>query len=598
MKGKGNYAQLKFTSDVRKNTILQIERAERQTKVDPLAVPGADLYAAAATAEKAALHGPRVAYATEGERQAFMHRCDDVAANEVPPFPGPGQREASGDPVAQTTVTGITRADTAAQLIMDNQGLRRGIKVQGREIVANIPTSLTPLSKEGADNAILKQSVSLHSVGRQPPQGAPNSPQMTSVPRKIDNEKWGEVVDLINDDSIISQYKLSPAGKCRECAYRISKILYDNHIPHSATGVLVWSGVSNLNPTNHYAISANFGDAEMVIDPSFGQFGSMTPFYGEKEKWIENLKDAFKNKLIISKEYADISLAEREIYGLFFAAPSDFNGNIIQSTRWHDRILKNPAAYAAYERKILGEGARNVASKSLIGKLASTVAKYRIVKSQDDKPQTKSISSDWTANDQSTRASAQKGSGNVERSALNNTVNLYGMEAADAKREMGATDIHALASQIRQMGSWDNAAGDLVPALLTDSPLWPRGRALMMVNEQTGQEYTLKDPEQGVPHREPVRIMRVNENHYVAMQGNTRLDVPSDGDCFYHAVLKALGTDIRPLMRQLGFQGGSDESQVIQALRRYLANRLETHARRYEPMVELIRIAETGPQPP
>jgi hypothetical protein len=87
-----------------------------------------------------------------------------------------------------------------------------------------------------------------------------------------------------------------------------------------------------------------------------------------------------------------------------------------------------------------------------------------------------------------------------------------------------------------ETGNWASEAGDLVPQVCTLLPGWPADRALV-VHHGGLFPSVFGTTREG---RMSVEIHREN-NHYSALVDGERVDVPGDGDCFFHATIMALG---------------------------------------------------------
>ncbi|WP_157379815.1 C80 family cysteine peptidase [Burkholderia ubonensis] len=144
-----------------------------------------------------------------------------------------------------------------------------------------------------------------------------------------------------------------------------------------------------------------------------------------------------------------------------------------------------------------------------------------------------------------------------------------------SRQEAVPDHVRALAEQIRTMGLWNNEGGDVVPHLLPELPIWPKGRALTIVDEQT---FAVTSFGQG----QPVKVLR-QDGHYNALIGDREIPVQPDGNCFYHAVLASLGADAGVMKQQLGLPSDASDEEVICALRGCLADYVLANSQRFAP---------------
>ncbi|MGC3030499.1 hypothetical protein ACPUER_36270, partial [Burkholderia sp. DN3021] len=147
--------------------------------------------------------------------------------------------------------------------------------------------------------------------------------------------------------------------------------------------------------------------------------------------------------------------------------------------------------------------------------------------------------------------------------------------------------MRTLADQIRTPRLWFHQGGDLVPILVTLSALWPQERALRILNENYDVLTSLGARQSD---REPVTLV-LRGMHYSALIDGIEIDPARDGECFYHALLAALGKeDAGAMKRQLGLPDHASEMAVIRALRAHLADYVEANPQLVEPY-----IAESSP---
>ncbi|MFQ6247296.1 hypothetical protein ACLMPP_22935 [Yersinia enterocolitica] len=159
------------------------------------------------------------------------------------------------------------------------------------------------------------------------------------------------VIDYIVRDHKIADYSRDPYGKCLVCAKRVVELLTQRNIPYRVIGLLIWSGLSNLTPANHYAVVASIGGQAIIIDPTAGQFSGWRPFYGTIDDWIAGFSQYLPRRLIKGREFISVSEAVSCLGSLIMGSPVDFNGIVLQNTIWHRKIMKNPVHFAAQEQK-------------------------------------------------------------------------------------------------------------------------------------------------------------------------------------------------------------------------------------------------------
>lgn len=158
-------------------------------------------------------------------------------------------------------------------------------------------------------------------------------------------------VDYIVNDYRIREYTDNPRGKCLVCAKRVVELLAQRNIPYRVIGLLSWYGLSDLTPANHYAVVASINCQAIIIDPTAGQFPAWQPFYGNIDDWITGLSLYLPHRLIKGREFVNVTEAETILGSLIMGSPLDFNGNVLQNTGWHSKIMKNPAHFSAQEQK-------------------------------------------------------------------------------------------------------------------------------------------------------------------------------------------------------------------------------------------------------
>jgi len=134
----------------------------------------------------------------------------------------------------------------------------------------------------------------------------------------------------------------------------------------------------------------------------------------------------------------------------------------------------------------------------------------------------------------------------------------------------------SMSTSIRSPGIWNTSIMDLVPALMTRLPSWPRHRSLLLITEIPGSRpwsvrFTPGQAERiypTAPHPETnesdVVLRRTTLNHYNLQLGQDTVEIPADGDCFFNAVVR-------------GLNEGGQGSFTMQGLRNEAANYVEQH---------------------
>ena len=150
---------------------------------------------------------------------------------------------------------------------------------------------------------------------------------------------------------MITNYEHNPFGKCLVCAKRVVELLRQRNISYRVIGLLAWSGLSNLTPENHYAVVANIDGQAIIIDPTAGQFLGWQPFYGAIDDWITGFGLYLPHRLIKGREFITVSEAEFSLGCFIVGSPVDFKGIVLHNTMWYERMMKNPALFAALEQK-------------------------------------------------------------------------------------------------------------------------------------------------------------------------------------------------------------------------------------------------------
>jgi hypothetical protein len=115
------------------------------------------------------------------------------------------------------------------------------------------------------------------------------------------------------------------------------------------------------------------------------------------------------------------------------------------------------------------------------------------------------------------------------------------------------------ANLVRTPNEWDVEIMDLVPALITRLPNWPRNRSLLIIEQRPERQdwsvrFTPGQVERAYPAIDhPLRsgadvvLRRIGENHYnlVPSEGN-EIEFDADGDCFFNAVARGLNEGQAP----------------------------------------------------
>ncbi len=153
------------------------------------------------------------------------------------------------------------------------------------------------------------------------------------------------IIDEVKNDPTISKLANVP-DSCHECAIRVSQILNLHRVPYRVIALLMWAGLSDRIPSNHYAIVASIDGQAIIIDPSAGQFLPVgNGFYGRFDDWIMLFGRCVPRRLIKAREFISVREASISMGSNFFGGPMDCDGIVVQRTLWYDRIMKNQAAY-------------------------------------------------------------------------------------------------------------------------------------------------------------------------------------------------------------------------------------------------------------
>ncbi|MFI8384941.1 hypothetical protein [Pseudomonas sp. NPDC079086] len=130
----------------------------------------------------------------------------------------------------------------------------------------------------------------------------------------------------------------------------IQTFLNQHQVTHRVIALLMWSGLSDRVPANHYAIVASIGGQAIIIDPSAGQFFG-EGFYGHFDDWMMRFDMCVPRRLIKAREFLNVREASINMGSSFFGGPMASDGVVVQRTLWYDRIIKNQAAYAEQEQR-------------------------------------------------------------------------------------------------------------------------------------------------------------------------------------------------------------------------------------------------------
>lgn len=153
------------------------------------------------------------------------------------------------------------------------------------------------------------------------------------------------IIDEVKNDGAIAKWVNVP-DSCHECAIRVSQILNLHRVPYRVIALLMWAGLSDRIPSNHYAIVASIDGQAIIIDPSAGQFLPVGKgYYGHFEDWIMLFDMCVPRRLIKAREFISVREASISMGSNFFGGPMDCYGIVVQRTLWYDRIMKNQAAY-------------------------------------------------------------------------------------------------------------------------------------------------------------------------------------------------------------------------------------------------------------
>lgn len=111
---------------------------------------------------------------------------------------------------------------------------------------------------------------------------------------------------------------------------------------------------------------------------------------------------------------------------------------------------------------------------------------------------------------------------------------------------------------LQHPGSWNDGLGDLQP-LIVNSPAWPDGRALRIVDTHSNSItlYRRGEPERRVHHGDTTLLPEPEDDEIILLRhgrhfsliqrdwDNVVSEVPSDGDCFFSCISLALGANDR-----------------------------------------------------
>ena len=171
--------------------------------------------------------------------------------------------------------------------------------------------------------------------------------------------------------------------------------------------------------------------------------------------------------------------------------------------------------------------------------------------------------------------------------------------ASDGPRGAGPGALSPLAAQaikkIRTMGSWSNLGGEIAPYVMTEIPGWPAGRVLRI--QAAGGRTVLDTFGADAGTAPPVLVsLDRRQSHYSPIVDDKPKRIPGDGDCFYRAVLIALGDrDRATLYAGLGLRSKVVDEVAIQGLRHAVADQLERESSRYDSRLEMLNLAHFTP---
>ncbi|WP_458131271.1 dermonecrotic toxin domain-containing protein [Pseudomonas sp. R3-41] len=130
---------------------------------------------------------------------------------------------------------------------------------------------------------------------------------------------------------------------------------------------------------------------------------------------------------------------------------------------------------------------------------------------------------------------------------------------------------------VRTPNEWDVEIMDLVPALVTQLPNWPRNRSLLIIEQRPERQdwsvrFTPGQVERAYPAIDhPLRsdtdivLSRIGENHYNLLLGEEVVAFDADGDCFFNAVARGLN------------EGQAQQRFSMQGLRNDVADYIDLH---------------------
>lgn len=177
-----------------------------------------------------------------------------------------------------------------------------------------------------------------------------------------------DLINAIRQDREVLHYETDQNLKCKECTTHITRLLRRRHCRHRVIGLLIWRGLSDTLPGNHYAVVAETSEGPIIIDPTFGQFSGDGPFYGRYDEWVSALRRALPNRLIRAAEFLSTGEAERCVGSFFVGDPTSFDGIVIQTTTWFERIQRNPIVYATYKKARLRADKRPQRSSNMLSR--------------------------------------------------------------------------------------------------------------------------------------------------------------------------------------------------------------------------------------
>ena len=150
-----------------------------------------------------------------------------------------------------------------------------------------------------------------------------------------------------------------------------------------------------------------------------------------------------------------------------------------------------------------------------------------------------------------------------------------------------ATPPRSVANLVRMPNEWDIEIMDLVPAIITRLPNWPRNCSLLIIEQRPVRQdwsvrFTPGEVERAYPAIEhPLRadtdivLRRIGENHYNLMRNDgTEIEFDPNGDCFFNAV--AWGLNEGQAQPRFSMQGLRNEAADYIDLRPEVRNYLVT----------------------